>query len=102
MATNIKHIDSKKYNKALTLEDRNNLANIISCNRNLDGSLSIKLNDIAKLLQKDPTTISKKVKKRHSIFKFNIPNYVYTNKYRSRCVNSNICKIKDTLTDDKG
>ena len=43
MATNIKHLNSTKYQKALTLEDRNSLAN---------------------MLEKDPTTLSKEVKKR--------------------------------------
>ena len=44
MATNIKHLNSTKYQKALTLEDRNSLAN--------------------NMLEKDPTTLSKEVKKR--------------------------------------
>ena len=30
MATNIKHLNGTKYQKALTLEDRNSLANIIA------------------------------------------------------------------------
>lgn len=64
MATNVKHLDSKKYQKALTLEDRNSLANIIATHREKNGSLTIKLNDIAKKLEKDPTTLSKEVKKK--------------------------------------
>ncbi len=43
MATNIKHLNGTKYQKALTLEDCNSLAN---------------------MLEKDPTTLSKEVKKR--------------------------------------
>ena len=64
MATNTKHTDSKKYQKALILEDRNNLANIITTNRAKDGSLILKLNQIADMLEKDPTTLSKEVKKK--------------------------------------
>ena len=64
MATNIKHLNGTKYQKALTLEDRNSLANIIATNRDNDGSLKLTLNSIANMLEKDPTTLSKEVKKR--------------------------------------
>ena len=43
MATNKKHIDSKKYNKTLTFEDRISLDKIISTNRDKDGSFERKI-----------------------------------------------------------
>ena len=102
MATNIKHTKSEKYNKALTLEDRNNIANIIASNRNPDGSLNIKLNDIAKILQKDPTTISKEIRKHKSNFKFKPYDYLFTNKFCKRCALAETCTIKETLDGHRG
>lgn len=63
MATNVKHLDSKKYQKALTLEDRNSLTNIIATHREKNGSLTIKLNDIAKKLKKILQLYLRKLKK---------------------------------------
>ena len=97
MATNIKHIDSKKYQKALTLEDRNSLANIISANRKIDGSLKLKLNDIANMLEKDPTTLSKEIKKRRISFGSIIPDLKYTSTYCKTCANASDCFLKQNL-----
>ncbi len=69
MATNKRNLNSKKYNKALTLEDRITITNLISSNRDNSGNLTITLNEIAAILEKDPTTISKEVKNRRSKFK---------------------------------
>ncbi len=51
-----------KYNKHTTLDDRIKIQKIITEHRNDDGSLSLKLVDIANMLEKDPSTISKEVK----------------------------------------
>lgn len=57
MATNIKHTDSEKFQKALTLDDRISLDSIISTNRDSSGKLTITLNTISNMLEKDPTTL---------------------------------------------
>lgn len=98
MATNVKHLDSKKYQKALTLEDRNSLANIITTHREKNGSLTIKLNDIAKKLEKDPTTLSKEVKKRRISYDSIIPGYKFTFTYCNTCANVKDCSLRKTLS----
>lgn len=98
MATNVKHLDSKKYQKALTLEDRNSLANIIATHREKNGSLTIKLNDIAKKLEKDPTTLSKEVKKRRISYDSIIPGYKFTFTYCNTCANVKDCSLRKTLS----
>lgn len=100
MATNTKYLNSKKYHKALTLEDRNTLANIISTHREKDGSLSIKLNNIADMLEKDPTTLSKEVKKRRITNGSIIPNHKYTFSYCKTCSKFKECEIRATLSKD--
>lgn len=51
-----------KYNKHFTYDDRIKIQKIITEHRNEDGSLSLKLVDIANMLDKDPSSISKEVK----------------------------------------
>ena len=51
------------------------LSNIITNNRNRDGSLTISLNDIANMLEKDPTTLSKEIKYRRTPINDRTPNY---------------------------
>ena len=102
MATNIKHTDSKKYQKALTLEDRVSLEKIICSYRDSDGSLKTTLNTIANMLEKDPTTLSKEVKARRTPINMQAPNYTYTAKYCSTCSKQNGCKIKKNLNGIKG
>ena len=52
MATNKKHTDSKKYNKALTFEDRLSLDKIITTNRDNDCSFKLLLNNVGDMLEK--------------------------------------------------
>ena len=98
MATNIKHLNSTKYQKALTLEDRNSLANIIATNRDKDGSLKLTLNSIANMLEKDPTTLSKEVKKRRITKDCFIPSYKFTSAYCKTCANYKSCTKRTSLT----
>ena len=98
MATNIKHLNSTKYQKALTLEDRNSLANIIATNRDNDGSLKLTLNSIANMLEKDPTTLSKEVKKRRITKDSFIPSYKFTKAYCKSCANYKNCTKRTSLT----
>ncbi len=102
MATNIKNIDSKKYNKALTLEDRVTLEKIISSNRERDGSLTISLNSIAAMLEKDPTTLSKEVKKHRTPIQRNTPKFAYTALYCKTCSKSRDCKNKEFMKGRQG
>ncbi len=76
------------YNKHLTLDQRIMIQKLITENRNKDGSLKIKLKNISDMLQKDPTTISKEVKK-HRIL--HTTNSVVPALYNSRCLNFNKC-----------
>ncbi len=63
MANNKKFLTSKKYNKHFDVDESNKIKKIIEDNRDSSGSLTITLNSIGEMLQKDPTTISKEVKK---------------------------------------
>lgn len=94
MATNIKHIESKKFQKALTLEDRVTLSNIITNNRNRDGSLTISLNDIANMLEKDPTTLSKEIKYRRTPINDRTPNYKSITYYCRICEYHGHCELQ--------
>jgi IS30 family transposase len=94
MATNKKHLDSDKYGKALTLQDRVNIESIIKTNRNIDGSMSITLNSIGDMLEKDPTTISKEVKFRRTQIDMKQPNYKYMFQICSTCKKNSTCNFK--------
>ena len=56
MATNVKHKDSNKYNKALTLDDRIAIDSFISKNRDGSGKMTITLNEIAAVCAKNKTS----------------------------------------------
>ncbi len=99
MATNKRNLNSKKYNKALTLEDRINITNLISSNRDNSGNLTITLNEIAAILEKDPTTISKEVKNRRSKFKQLSFNFVYAISYCKHCAKQSKYEIKQMVKD---
>ena len=94
MATNNKHLDSVKYQKALSLDDRLSIDKIISSNRESSGALSLTLNNISDILEKDPTTISKEVKKHRSEIDLSIPNFKYTLFYCKSCANQCECVLK--------
>lgn len=96
MATNKKHLDSKKYQKALTLEDRISIKNIIETNRIQDGSLKLLLNDIGNMLEKDPTTISKEVKMHRTPLSITEPNPL-SSSYCAMCINNSKCKKEKIL-----
>ncbi len=81
MATNIKNKESQKYNKALTLDDRILIDSLISKYRDASGNMTMSLNDIAANVEKDPTTISKELKKHRSPIVFKNHDYVYTSHY---------------------
>ena len=102
MANNVKHINSIKYNKHLTLNDRINIKVLIETNRNQDGSLKRTLNSIADILEKDPTTISKEIKSHATLFSYPTINYVLTSKYCNRCAKKDICKFKESTIGLKG
>ena len=99
MATNIRYTESDKYNKPLTLEDRIKIREIISTNRADDGSMTILLNDIAKMLKKDPTTISKEIKKNREFKAAKEVDFAYTKKYCERCTKLKTCP-KNHLNDN--
>ena len=91
MATNIKHVDSEKYQKAQTFEDRVSIKNIIETHREADGSMTLLLNDVSNMLEKDPTTISKEVKMRRTPITYTEPSPTSA-KYCFLCINYNKCK----------
>lgn len=95
MATNKKHINSSKYNKALTFEDRISLDKIISTHRNLDGSFKLLLNTVGDMLEKDPTTLSKEVKKRRS--QIQSKKYCYSGAYCFQCTKNKNCTNKTNV-----
>lgn len=102
MATNIIHKDSNKYQKALTLEDRVTLEKIISTHRDNSGSMTLLLNDIANMLEKDPTTLSKEVKSRRTPINYDPPKFIYTLQFCASCENSPTCGIKNEVKSLKG
>lgn len=63
-----KYTDTNHYQKHFTLDDRIKIQKIMSENRDENGCLTIFLKDIGRMLENDPSTISKEVKK-HRIFK---------------------------------
>ena len=69
VAINIKekYTDSNHYQKHFTLDDRIKIQKIITEYRDESGNLTILLKDIGKMLENDPSTISKEVKK-HRVF----------------------------------
>ena len=89
MATNKKHTDSKKYNKALTFEDRLSLDKIITTNRDNDGSFKLLLNNVGDMLEKDPSTLSKEVKNRRS--NIQTKTYSYAGSYCYQCAKNRTC-----------
>ena len=101
MATNIKHTESNKYQKALTQEDRILLGNIIATNRNPDGSLSLNLNDIGNMLEKDPTTLSKEVKLRRTPINTNTPEYTSITYYCKNCKFKGHCELQGKLSKEE-
>lgn len=58
MKTNV----NTNFNKHMNLDERIKIQKIISEHRNPDGSLSLKLKEIAAMVGKDPSTISKELK----------------------------------------
>ncbi|MCM1131605.1 MAG: hypothetical protein NC310_08320 [Roseburia sp.] len=102
MATNIKNINSEKYNRVLSLEDRVSLEKIITTNREKDGSLTLSLNDIGAMLEKDITTLSKEVKKCRTSIQMNTPNFAYTGLYCKSCTKSKDCKEKEYMKGKQG
>ena len=96
MATNIKCTNSLKYNKALTLEDRITALKMIISNRDSNGCLEITLNDLAASMEKDPTTISKEIKKNATVTKEASKFSPYNKElYCEHCDKSKKCPIKD-------
>lgn len=93
MANNKKFTTSEKYNKHFTEEERKKIKNIIEDNRDASGALTISLKSIGEMLQKDPTTISKEVKK-HRVNK-DIAQSFYSRSCinYSKCENKHLCKI---------
>ncbi len=102
MATNKKNIDSEKYNKALSLEDRISLEKIISTNRDNDGSLTLTLNSIGAMLEKDPTTLSKEIKKRRTPISMENPRFSYTALYCKTCSKTRDCNNKTKVKQQQG
>ena len=88
----MKHED--KHNKHLTIEEREQIQVLISTNRTECGGLKITLKKISQIIGKDPTTISKELKKRRETRK-----NPYEKKYRSAktyckdCRNESKCTI---------
>ena len=70
VAINIKekYTDTTHYQKHFTLDDRIKIQKIITDHRDELGNLTILLKDIGKMLENDPSTSSKEVKK-HRIYK---------------------------------
>lgn len=97
MATNIKNTTSEKYNKALSLDDRINIDKLIVENRDKSGKLTTTLNKIAAILEKDPTTISKEVRKHRSPLKQK--NYDFKNPltYCNHCNKKGTCQKKKSI-----
>lgn len=102
MATNKKHTDSSKYQKALSLNDRVLISELISTNKDESGNLTITLNEISDMVEKDPTTISKEVKKHRSEIKEPERNCLYTLKFCQTCEFNKDSKIKEKYKSTKG
>ena len=63
MANNIKYTNSENYNKHLDFNTRIKIQKVITDNRDQTGSFKLTLKSVGEMFQKDPTTISKEVKK---------------------------------------
>ena len=98
VAINIKekYTDTTHYQKHFTLDDRIKIQKIITEHRDEFGNLTILLKDIGKMLENDPSTISKEVKK-HRVFtaRTEYTFYKYANEI---CVNYNSCLIKGHIS----
>lgn len=102
MATNVKHKDSNKYNKALTLDDRIAIDLFVSKNRDGSGKMAITLNEIAAKLEKDLTTISKELRNHRSHIVFKKVEYIFTKSFCKVCVNNKICTRSNNIQSLKG
>jgi IS30 family transposase len=85
MASNHRFTDSKQYNKHFTLDDRLKIQKIITESK-------YKLKDIAMMLEKDPTTISKEIKRNRS---FKQASYNRTSWANSLCIHFSECNINN-------
>lgn len=98
VAINIKekYTDTNHYQKHFTLDDRIKIQKIISEHRDESGNLTILLKDIGKMLENDPSTISKEVKK-HRVFtgRTEYTSYKCINEI---CSNYNSCIIKGHIS----
>ncbi len=102
MATNVKHKDSNKYNKALTLDDRIAIDSFISKNRDGSGKMTITLNEMAAKLEKDPTTISKELKNHRSTIVFKKVEYIFTKSFCKVCAKNKTCTKSNNIQSLKG
>ena len=91
MANNKKFIDSEGYNKHLDFNTRAKLQKIIVDYGTIKGVLSITLKEVAEMLEKDPTTISKEVKKHRIMKEYNNDDPCKCN---SICANYTTCEVK--------
>lgn len=89
VSTKAKYTYSSKYQKHFTLDERISIQKIISEHRGPNGELTIMLKNIGDMLQTDPSTISKEVKKHRIIKPRSYDNYATYNK---------ICKHYESCT----
>lgn len=82
--------DNANYNKHMSLDLKSRIQDIITRHRNPNGSLSITLKDMADILQKDPSSISKLVKNN----RFRKERHDYAAIQSKNC----ICKHYDSCT----
>ncbi len=97
MANNKKCTESKKYNKALTQMDRVNLNKIIETNRSPQGAMKITLNKIGEMLEKDPTTLSKEVKKHRTRLDMSSPDFIRPSSYCKVCEKKGRCALQANM-----
>lgn len=89
-------VTNSRYNKHMDLDIRNSIANIITTNRNPDGSMKISLASIGKMLEKDPTSISKEVKARRILS--TRPVEPTPNNYCNYCKNKKNCSQRSVCS----
>ena len=87
--TKVKYTTVDNYQKHFTLDDRIKIQKIISEHRNSNGGLTLFLKDIGAMLQNDPSSISKEVK-RNRIFKGR-SDYNSYKPLNSLCANYEYC-----------
>lgn len=87
--TKVKYKTAKNYQKHFTLDDRTKIQKIIFEHRDSNGELTILLKDIGAMLQNDPSSISKEIKK-NRVFKAR-PDYSSFKPLNSLCANYNTC-----------